>query len=488
MNQKKFSTSKLSSSHKGSKSKPKHVKIVKTTKSTKPKPNTTFKLEGPSTTNMLDEVMDIGETAIGALEGNPMSLLKIPSTIMKVVDVGKNIVKNLTGTKLEQKQIVVDPNTQIKTENEAVVKELSKHMPVISTTAMPSSFVNQFITPPPTVKSTIEKGMKITNIQGSNAFHTFTHPNTTNWTLSGTWPLTPIGSNPIFGTRCNAMANIFQRWRLNSFSIQFIPTQATSQPGNIAIVANNSSNQTSVSTAYIPNLSTLSQMENICVSSASTRADLSVRVKNPWLWCSPDLDATPSLKWYYQWVLGLFVYGNGTGIQTGTLIISFDIDFAQAVVTASSFERVFLGELSNCWVRYSTIDYTRENFFRMLYNVTKTMLEVSPEGMDTFVTTKRTQSDSGMVPLISTNIKTDELKLFYITCIDEEHKEMLNFDIFESIMEAIATRYSSFFAVILDLEDPSYIEIVNRVVKKYLKFVDLKRKKFEVDVDFSDEE
>ena len=87
---------------------------------------TSFQNGGSSFSDLVTDLTDVAEGVTGAMELNPISLLKLPNNILKTIDTGKQIVRNLTGQAIEKQQVVLDPHVEIKKDNETVIKELSK--------------------------------------------------------------------------------------------------------------------------------------------------------------------------------------------------------------------------------------------------------------------------------------------------------------------------------------------------------------------------
>jgi hypothetical protein len=243
----------------------------------------------------------------------------------------------------------VNKNQNISGSNEVLVKELQKHMPVIQTTNLPSAYSSQFTAPPLiSSSSTTKNGVRITNIRGSNLFQDFGYASTSAFTFSNSHRLTPTSTVSIFGSRLKAIALNYQRWRLNSFSIDYIPVQPTSSPGQIYLMAYNGVDDSGFA-AY--SSSDVSQHENFVMTNGSQKASLSVRTIAPWLWTFQS-DVTDPLKFYYQWVLADWVSGNAN-TPAGSLIISYDIDFAQAAIRVGSFRNTVKQEIQSIWIGFA---------------------------------------------------------------------------------------------------------------------------------------
>jgi hypothetical protein len=429
--------------------------------------------------NIVQQMEDVAETTIGAFEGNPISLAKIPNTIMKVVDIGTNVVKALRPDDVSKK-ITLDKGVQITQENETVVKELSKSMPVIHTSGIPSTFVSQLTLPQPVIKTTFEKGLKITNIQGSNAFRLITYPGSpTAWDFQTSFPMTPTGSNPIFGARCKSMADIFQRWRLNSFSFQYVPLQAATQSGNIVCIANNSSTLSSVDIVRIPDMSTASQFENKMWCHAGSKGDLAVRCRNPWLWSNPTLGSSyEDLKWFYQWVVAIYTYGNKE-IPAGTMIVTFDIDFTQDVAQSTSFLDRFVLNLHKDWIRYSCGNLSSINFFRILYKMVEG--ERKKDDIVSFTDFKWSSTPDSLQLECDTKLYNE-----LISHVPEDER-LISFDQFQAVIKTLEKEFSSFFQLISN-DTLSHLSVLQRVLKAYLIYRRDLEKKFQVDLDLDDEE
>lgn len=421
-------------------------------------------------------IVDVAEEVISSIEGNPISIAKIPNTILKAVETGKSLYNDVSGL-LSPQKIKVDPGQVISEQNEKIVKEISKSMPVINTQGIPSSFVSQLTLPNITVKSTMEKGQKITNVTGCNAFVQFHHAITTNWTHALAWPLEPITGGSIFGSRVIKIASLFQRWRLNSFSIQYIPTQPLSDPGGVAVVVNNSTNLGSVQLGMIPDVSTFSQYQHKLLCSSGSKGDLSIKMKNPWLFCSPQ--AGDSVKWYYQWVMGLFVYGNGDGLACGTLVCTFDIDFCQEVPQSTYFLDHYMKYIMGSWIRYSPVELSFSVWLKHLY---RRLLAEEFSWMLLHEKKKVIWGELGEkeFQLIFIDV-TDQKSKYY----NENKKRMINSEEYSktiipkvtisNIIEMLYRHYGSFFIMMFsDNETPTIAAILLRIVGSVIKLHALK--------------
>lgn len=472
------------------------LKVSSGTKITKSSLKTSNVKSGKiSTTNIVDDIIDttssVLDTAIGSMSLNPIALAKIPSTIMKVVDTGSNIVKNFSGVKDESK-IVLDKNTQIVGQNQKLVTELQKHMPVVQTTSVPSSFASQFTAPPLVVSNNISKnGVKITNVQGSNLYGSLSYGSDTSFGLRSSTRISPTASGTIFGSRVYAMALLFGRYRLNSFSIQFIPSQPTSSAGNIYIMAYNGTDDANFN---VYTKSDVSQMENFVMSSGSQKASLGVRCLNPWLWTYQSVVTDP-LKFYYQWCVAHYSSDNSS-IVAGQLLFTFDLDFAQALTHAGSFIDYFKLDLQSIWVRYVPIQVSFDSYLSAMSASIKKVINASEfnQGIlsDSFGLTVNKQlfsirmkfDDSKLLKVIYEFLETLDMMAVESDSENEEEHKRVSFNLFNKVSKDILAnfiliflnRYQDFLSRVFDESKTSLSERLKtlyRVISVYIE--DVKR-------------
>lgn len=306
---------------------------------------------------IISNVIDVVGDSISIAEGNPVKIAEIPNTIMKVIDTGKEIVKNLSGENLPQQKVVLDKTQEITGQNQKVVNELKKHMPTVDTIAIPSTYLNEVSLPPMKESARLENGVHITNIQGSNIPYAITSQGTTGFINFQAGRVTPITSlNGILGYRCNNMAQLFQKWRLNSIGLQSIPTQGNNDTGNVYFILNNGADFGAL--ASVSTNSQVSQYENKKWGHASGRVGLNLDFgkKGKWLWVNPKLGGYDML-WYSQWVWAVYLSGieREEGAEIAQLCVTFDIDFCQATPEPSYYLDAIISDIRLSWLDFAPV-------------------------------------------------------------------------------------------------------------------------------------
>jgi hypothetical protein len=324
-------------------------------------------------TDIMSTGLDVLDTTYGSITGNPVAIAKIPQTIMKVIDTGSNVVKDLSNI-VDKEKIVVDKNVQIKDENRKLVNELSKQMPVLETTQQPSAYSTTYTNPPIRLHENVTKnGVKVTNVQGSAMYTSgFNYPGSTAFTVAGVVRLSPTASSSIFGARVQTMAALYQRWRLNSFSLHYVPTQPTSQPGNIYLVAHNGTDDSLIGSQTAQQIS---QYEHYVSIHGCQKGSIAVRAINPWLWTTQTTGTDP-LKFYYNWILAWFTSGNSSTVA-GQIIFNFDLDFAQPVPVATSFYSTFRNLMASTWITCTPVNVSYVSFIKAIKSAVKFLRDVA---------------------------------------------------------------------------------------------------------------
>lgn len=309
------------------------------------------------TAGIIDDVWSTGKsvakTVSDIAEGNPMGLLEIPNSIVKVIDTTKNIIRNVSSSDAKEK-VTVQNHTDLKTVQDTIVMDkLKKHVPVVTTTQIPSSYSTEYTQAPLQItERTLQNGRKITNVQGSFALP----PCADDLVVGQVWNyklrLSPIGGL-VFGPRVDSIANTFQMWKLNSVTAQFIPTQGTDFVGNYTMNFMEGADYPAHYNSAV-DYQDVSQRECIQPGTLKTGTSLTYRGKGDWLFCSNYNGE--SARFFVSTTFGVLTYNYSlppgpAANKVGFVFLTFDIDFmAQAESPynfSSQMERILFGVYLN---------------------------------------------------------------------------------------------------------------------------------------------
>jgi len=326
--------------------------------------------------NIVGTLTDVGTTVGGMMAGNPKSFLDIPQTIMKVVNTSSGVVRDLQksdGTSAPERVMLTKSDVTEK-QNANIIESLRKSVPVVNTTNVPTSFAGEFTLPPLSTVEKVHNGAKVLNVVGASvgqplAFHP-TDP--TVFYNTFTSRVSPIDFGGAFGTRASNIASNFQKWRLNSLTIQYVPSINTTESGNVVL--------TCLDGTDIPSSTSLnqaSQREMFAMSSVYSGTTLKVRGNTNWYFTSSQFSSDP-IKFYTSWTLQFFTIGNDTAFYNGYAgypIFFFDFDVASGAEAPYSFASKLLNTVRIPWFLSGPSDMTLSQFVKIGALISKSKLE-----------------------------------------------------------------------------------------------------------------
>ena len=267
--------------------------------------------------DIVSTVTQVAKTGAEVLEMNPMALVDIPQSIMKVVDTSKGIIRDLTNgdAKPNKEQVVIPKTEVVRKKDEVVIDNLKKVLPVINTHSIPTTFATEVSVPPMVTRERDYNGKRGLNITGANAGLVINFGTTTALFNSFVSRVTPVdNSGSIFGSRIAAIASNFQKWRLNSLTIQYVPTMPTSYNGNIFMNILEGTEMT-----IATSVSHLSQRENFSMCTCYYGTTLKMNGSPTWYFTS-NATANDPIKFYTGWNVQLYASGNTSSIISGGVL------------------------------------------------------------------------------------------------------------------------------------------------------------------------
>lgn len=296
--------------------------------------------------DVISTVGDVVRTGTRLASGDPSALLAVPNTIMKVIDTGSSVIRDLNKKDGESK-VIVNPSEKIESQNEVVLEKLKKTIPVIHTSSLPTAFANEVTLPPVVTTEKIVNGRRILNIKGSNVLPPLEYAATYIVHRAYAIVITPVTSG-FFGPRCKAISEVFQKWKLNSMQIEYIPTQPTNQPGNVILNILESTNIPLAATT----LSDLSQREHFAMTSSYSKTTLRVPGRNTWFYTDETNPTGSDIKFFTGWTAEFYTAGNINTLvgEAGYPVISFDIDFCAAAESSYNLLQRFIKNTIGFWI------------------------------------------------------------------------------------------------------------------------------------------
>lgn len=305
--------------------------------------------------NIIDDILSTGQSVAKTVSslgsGNPLGLLEVPNSIMKVIDTTKNIIRNVSTTDQKEK-VILSNQSEIKSQGDQVLlNKLKTTMPVITTTQLPTSYSTEYSQPPLEITEYSAGNRKIQRVRGTYALATCVDDNnslSTRWNYS--FRLTPT-SPGVFGSRVNAIADKFQMWRIKSVTASWIPTQGTDYVGNYYLVFMDG---TDIANHYAASITfqDISQREHAQPGSVKQGSNLTYKpVDNNWFYCSNW--ASSDMKFYSPASFGTLVYNyvpTVTANRVGYVLLTFDLEFTSASEAAWSFQSTMKRMFHSVWL------------------------------------------------------------------------------------------------------------------------------------------
>lgn len=381
-----------------------------------------------------DVVRDVAKVA----SSDPTVFLTAPSTLMKVVDVTKNIISNIT-EKDGKKPILSGP---VKSkEDHQILEKLKEAQPVINTTILPTASATNVEMPTMTQEPKVYPGgRRGFNIKGSY----FTGRCGSAKSNVDTWYGLPGGNaisasnNSLFGDRVASILQLHQLFRVNSCTLTFMPFKGMNYEGNVML---NIADGIDTVMGTSVTMEVVSQRENVAFGDLKTPLSLTVKGLSDWLWCNNTGSRDP--KFFASMCYGVCVFSTANTssdpdvVPCGNIFFTFDVDCMSATETAYSLGGIIRREITSNWLSNTNVVY-KDLYCLYLAYVLKEYLE----SLDS-------KSDSDFENLTTSNIVmflTKQKKSFSIP-VDQK-------DVFAYIQNA------------------SYKREFHDVVEDILKFID----------------
>jgi len=307
--------------------------------------------------DILGTVGDVVSTGSRLLAGDPTALLKVPNTVLKVLDTATGVTDALTSGNVPSVVPEKIPQDINEKQNKLVVNELSKTMPVVNTSSIPSVFGADIKTPPLERTDYMMDGRKVSKFTGGVVMSTnilFDPTSSTNLFIPSQSLMSPIDLSS-FGSRISQIADTFQKWRLLRGNFQYIPNVGTNTQGTVAL--------TVLDGVYAPpfpisgGLSAVSQREWFKQTACYLGTSLSFPGTG-WLWCTRSYTTTDSIRWYAQQNYQFFTIGNNQTVVSGPVgyvLFTFEIEFSSPAEAPYSYINNFTGR--SWFLSYFGYDY-----------------------------------------------------------------------------------------------------------------------------------
>lgn len=306
----------------------------------------------------------VGKNLFDLATDTPLGLAEIPGNIMKVIDVGKDIVRNLQTSDTTQKVTLENKGDMLEKQNQVIVNKLSEHMPVVNTSSIPSVYSTEATTTPlKVVDQYVREGRRVVRVHGANMSGRVIYHASSPTALNGSVGLiTPVNSTD-YGTRLLAFAGQFQMYRVNSINAQYIPQQSTNQPGTVFL---NFLDGTLTGTAFTNGVTTitdLSQRECFTSCSAYTGTSLTVKGKGDWLYVYNAYGGDAKFFASMMFVSACTGNTSATVPIAGYVLLTYDIEFMSAAEASISFADNLKRYMKYDWIlsgtMYSFLDYCK---------------------------------------------------------------------------------------------------------------------------------
>lgn len=313
-------------------------------------------------------VMDTIGTAGRLAGGDVSAILDVPNTVMKIINTTSNVVSDLKRSDVPVPDKVIGLSSENlnnpTVQNDKILTEVKKYIPVVNMSSIPSSYANSVSIPPITRKDGILKnGQRYVNMTGSNMARQVTYSPinaNTMLTVLATRVHPNIGSS-LFGTRLQTLSQTFQKWRLNKFVIQYIPTQKTSEPGSVYMTVKQGTDLTPP-----PDVQSMSQNELFSSNTAYSTGSLTVPGNSGWYYTATD--ATTDFKFFTTWSLFITTLSNISTIVpvAGEILIHYDVDFAAPVGSPNSnYYLDIISKITTSRLAYAPTDLVYRDFLRL---------------------------------------------------------------------------------------------------------------------------
>jgi len=324
--------------------------------------------------DLLSTGKSVAKTVSSLAEGNPLGLLEIPNSIMKVVDTTKNIIRNISESDATQKVILQDKGSLKSVGDTVVMEKLRENIPVVTTTQIPTSYAVEHTLPSlKTYDTSYPDGRK-----GVRAIGSCSLPSAGNTTGAQSFTAYVTTLNPdddsFFGSRCASQSELYQMYKINEITAHWIPTVGTDYPGNMIYSfadGTNSSNQWAGGITYRD----VSQRDCKQPATVKLGSNLTVKGKGDWLYV--DDNGTGDPKFFASMTFGTIFYNVAPVTSPVTLLghffVTFDIEFKGNMEFPYSYNAMMRRSFLTQWKK--SPQYTYDKWICYMWNIAKKMAQ-----------------------------------------------------------------------------------------------------------------
>lgn len=316
---------------------------------------------GPKSAGIFDDVLStavtVGKNVVDLVEGNPLGLVEIPNSILKVVDTSKNVIRNLTQDDAKTKVVIPDKTEITRKEDQLVLDRLKENMPVMTTTQIPGQYSYEMVTPPMNQSVYFDSSI-------NRNIHRFT--GTYNAGSIGNGSSTPVwrkkfrcspGDATFTGPRLRYIAGTFQMYRWKSITMHYIPFVGTDSVGMISLNFNEGTDLLNQFQDIQSAPQDVSQREHNNSGPVRTPLQLTVKGRGEWKYLYSSA-GSEDLKWFSDMTAGLLIYASGGGWENypaGQLFVIYDVEFCSAMDSTYSFYSQLRQTFLSNWVSSSPV-------------------------------------------------------------------------------------------------------------------------------------
>jgi hypothetical protein len=364
----------------------------------------------------IDDIVSTGTSVAKVVaslaEGNPLGLLEVPNTVMKVIDTTKNIINNVSKSTATEK-VVLKNNTDIKSvENTVLINKLSEHMPVITTTQIPSSYSTEYSQPPLDLTPKTLNGRNILGVKGSYALAPYYNEATVGQLWNYAVRMTPNGGT-VFGPRVSSIASTYQMYRINSVTATTVPTIGTDYSGNLYL---NFNEGTDIAGQYSSAITYQHCSQRECAQPGSLKlgTNLTYRGKGDWLYCY-NSSSTSDLKFFSSATFGLltFNYVASTPIRLGIVLLTFDIDMMAASESTWAFFDTMNSMFRSIWLQHCRLNISYDVWAKVVWNVSNYLLKNKRDHGKLYEISKMAQREDQLLIQSYADAKREPFKARY---------------------------------------------------------------------------
>lgn len=356
-----------------------------------PKPGPNSVQEGSRLGELIDTGLAVGKTVAGLVAGDPMSLLTIPNTLLKVVDTAKNVIRDINSSDAKQKVVVPSGSDVKESGNQIILDKLKTVQPVLTVTQLPSS--NGIEVSLPSLRSVVSTTMDAQGFFPETIYASFAGGVVTSSAIVGLgrWEqnnrVLPRDANR-FGLRVgNHYAQIYQQYRLKRLTVQWVPRVGYNYKGNIAMnfMLGIDSNSVALPIGY----QTISERSLKELKSVNSPFSLTFVGDKEWRYTGlPDSTSPDSMRSFCQCVFGIYHWGNESINEIlGFPVYDFELEFRSNSESAWSIQSKISRSVGDAYIVASpNIEY--RSYLKglwYLYRIMKKNEEDFPNGINSSV-------------------------------------------------------------------------------------------------------